>query len=299
MTKKKQLKKLNCLTLSQNISMKRWILLMTASFYCIWLQAQTKMNCCSPTRQFAMLAMNQDFRAAHHAPVPFVFRDARGKMISFATAGGKTAHAYFVKSPVASENYLLVFHEWWGLNDYIKQMCDKLQHDLGNINVIAPDLYDGKVATTSAEAGKYMQAVTDGRARAIIRGALKYAGPGSRIYTIGWCFGGGWSLQASLMADNRAEGCVMYYGLPETNIDTLRTLHCDVLGLFANKDGWITPKVVDTFVSDMKKAGKKLIVHRYDDVHGFANPSNPKHDEAATQNAYGHALQFLKARIKH
>lgn len=278
--------------------MKRAIPLIIAVFYCILSEAQTSMNCCSPTQQFALLASDKNFRAIHQPPLPFVFKNAGGEMIHFATADGKEADAYLVKASSPSQNYLLVFHEWWGLNDYIKQMSDQLQKDLGNINVIALDLYDGKIATTPDEAGKYMQGVSDGRARAIIRGALKYIGSNAKVYTIGWCFGGGWSLQASLMAGQQAAGCVMYYGLPEDNVDKLKKLHCDVLGVFGNKDDWITPKVVDEFVANMKKAGKKLIVHRYDAYHGFANPSGEHHNEPATREAYSYVIRFLKARLQ-
>lgn len=279
--------------------MKSLFLLMAALFYCTLSNAQSSMSCCSPTQRFALFASNMQFIKAHAAPHPFVLKDPTGEMIHFKTHDGRTGDGYFVKSLKPSENYLLVFQEYWGLNDYIKQMCDKLQHDLGgNINVIAPDLYDGKVTSNPQIAGEYMQGVRDSRARAIISGALNLAGKHAKIYTIGWCFGGGWSLQASLMAGDRADGCVMYYGLPEKNINVLKTLHCSVLGIFANEDGWITPQVVDEFVTDMKKAGKTLIVHRYDATHAFANPSNPHHNEADTKNAYAYTLQFLKSRIE-
>jgi carboxymethylenebutenolidase len=71
-----------------------------------------------------------------------------------------------------------------------------------------------------------------------------------------------------------------------------------VLGIFGNKDQWINPTVVNDFVSDMKKAGKKLEVYRYEADHAFANPSNPIYDKPATEDAYKHVYDFLKTRIK-
>lgn len=256
--------------------------------------------CCKPsaTQAFALLAANTRFRMAHEAPLPFVLKHKKGEDITFKTPDGQEGHGYEVKAGRATHNYLFIFHEWWGLNDYIRQMAEKLQVDIGDINVIALDLYDGKVASSPDMAGKYMQGVTDDRAKAIIQGALNYTGGSAKIYTIGWCFGGGWSLQATLMAGRQAAGCVMYYGLPEKDVDKLKALHTEVLGIFANKDGWITPQVVDEFAANMKKAGKKLTVHRYDADHGFANPSSPKHNEAATKEAYAYTLQFLKARLR-
>jgi carboxymethylenebutenolidase len=143
-----------------------------------------------------------------------------------------------------------------------------------------------------------MQEANTARVEMIIKGAITYAGAKAKIYTIGWCFGGGWSLQASLLAGNQAAGCVMYYGMPEKDVDKLTALHADVLGLFANKDQWINPKIVDEFAESMKKAGKKLIVKKYDADHAFANPSNPSFDKDAKTDAYKNAIGFLKERMK-
>lgn len=263
------------------------------------IQAQQKMNCCSPssTELFAQLGSNEKFVKNHVNPLPFNYQSENGRAITFKAADGTDAYGWELKSKTPTHNYLIVVHEWWGLNDYIKQESEKLWNDLGNINVIAVDLFDKKVATTREDAMKYMQALTTDRAVAILKGLIQYAGPDARIYTIGWCFGGGWSLQASLLAGNQAAGCVMYYGMPEKNVDKLKELHADVLGIFGNKDQFINPKVVDEFVSNMEKANKKLIVKRYDADHAFANPSNPQFDKNAREDAYKNVLSFLRSRI--
>lgn len=279
--------------------MKRLILFL-AGVYCIsTIQAQ-KMSCCSPsaTEAFAQLTMDKKFVMSHLEPRPFRYQSENGKPIVFKAADGSEAHGWEIKSKSPSNNYLLVFHEWWGLNDYIKQESEAIWKDLGNVNVIDVDLYDGKIANTREDAVKYVQAVTTERARAIIQGAIAYAGGKAKIFTLGWCFGGGWSLQATLMAANQAAGCIMYYGMPEKNVDRLETLHCDVLGIFANKDQNITPAVVDDFAGNMKKAGKTLILYRYDAVHAFANPSNPGYDKSAREEAYKHSIAYLKERAK-
>ena len=86
--------------------------------------------------------------------------------------------------------------------------------------------------------------------------------------------------------------------MPEQDVNKLKTLHADVLGNFANKDGWINPKVVAKFAADMKAAGKKLELHQYDADHGFANPSNPVYNSDATKDAYARTIAFLKPRLK-
>jgi carboxymethylenebutenolidase len=283
--------------------MKKFLLL-TALLFCgafAFSQTKSKVVCCSnpsATQQFAMLANSPKFVMFHKSPLPLRFQSSIGKAITYKTADGKTAGAYELKAKNPTNNYILVVHEWWGLNDWVKKESEKIYNDLGNVNIVDIDLYDGKVAATSQDAGKYMQSVTDDRAKAIINGAIAYVGPKAHIATIGWCFGGGWSLQTTILAGKQAAGGVMYYGMPEQDVNRLKTLHCDVLGNFANKDKWINPKVVAKFEADMKTAGKKLTVNKYDADHGFANPSNPAYNSDATKDAYGKTIAFLKARLR-
>ena len=100
------------------------------------------------------------------------------------------------------------------------------------------------------------------------------------------------------MAGNQTVACVMYYGMPEENIDRLKALSGEVLFVFAAKDKWINQDVVTKFENNMKTAGKKLAVKKYEADHGFANPSNAIYDKNATEDAYKNSLEFLKARLK-
>ena len=280
--------------------MKKNILLALSALISISSTAQQKMSCCaaSATDAFSQLGSDKKFAMSHNNPLPFSYRSENGKEIIYKASDGTDAYGWEIKSKKPSNNFLFVIHEWWGLNDYIKKESEQLWNDLSNVNVIAIDLYDKKVAANREDAGKYMQAASSDRVQAIIKGALAYAGKNAKIYTIGWCFGGGWSLQASLLAGNQAAGCVMYYGMPEKDVERLKTLHADVLGIFGNKDLWITPKVVNEFAENMKKANKKLIVKRYEADHAFANPSNPSFDKEAKEDAYKNAFAFLNERVK-
>ena len=262
--------------------------------------AQSSMaSCCTKvaTEKFAFFASDVSFVMSHEAPLPFVYHSANGQDITFKAADGTDAHGWMVKASKPTDYYLFVIHEWWGLNDYIKQESEKLGNELG-VNVIAIDLYDKKVATTPDEAGKMVQAVKTDRAVNIIKGAYSYVGNKAKVFTIGWCFGGGWSLQTALLGGNQVAGCVMYYGMPEADVNKLKTLHCDVIGFFGNKDGYITPKIVDEFKVHMKEAGKKLDVYQYDADHAFANPSNPHFDKDATADSHAKAIAFIKERMK-
>ncbi|MBD2715077.1 dienelactone hydrolase family protein [Microvirga sp. STR05] len=264
--------------------------------------AQT-LSCCAKapaanaTEVFAMLATNEDFSGGHDAPLPFTYQGG-GNMIQFKTADGQTGKAFEIKSSKPSDKYLFVIHEWWGLNDYIKQEAARFAQELPGVNVIALDLYDGQVATDADQAGKLMQGVKTERAQVIINGALGYAGPKAQIASIGWCFGGGWSIQTALLAGPKAKACVAYYGMPEKDVAKLKTLNTDVLFVFAKQDKWINQEVVNQFQKDMATAKKGLMVKTYDADHAFANPSNPKYSKAFAEDAHAASVAYLKKNLK-
>lgn len=279
--------------------MKKLITLFVLTLVFTAIKAQTSMNCCTPaaTEKFAVLALEKSFVMEHENPLTFIYNSAKGHDITYKAADGTDAHAWEIKTDKTTNYYLFVIHEWWGLNDYIKQESEKLSNELG-INVIALDLYDNKVATTREDASKYVQTIKTDRALAIIRGAYNYVGANAKVFTLGWCFGGGWSLQTAIEGSKQVVGCVMYYGMPEQDIERLKKLNCDVMGFFANKDGHITPQLVNEFKQNMQKAGKKLIVYQYDADHAFANPSNPIYNKAAADDAYVKEIAFVKERMK-
>ena len=261
-------------------------------------KAQQTTSCCAPdaTETFARQASDPRFIMSHDEPLPLHYVSERGKDVYFKTASGADAHAWESKAVKNTRGWIFVIHEWWGLNDHIKQTAEKLGDELG-VNVLALDLYDGKVATTQEDALKTMQAASKDRIMEIIAAAFAHAGPDARVFTIGWCFGGGWSLQTAIAGGKQVAGCIMYYGQPESDVEKLKKLNCDVIGFFGNLDQWPSPKMVDDFVANMDKAGKNLNVNRYEATHAFANPSNPKFNKEATEDAWKKVIAFVKARL--
>lgn len=258
-------------------------------------------SCCAKpnsTEAFAMLTKDKDFVDTHLEPIPFILENPTGKDITFKTPDGKEGHAYEIKNAKPTNNYVFVIHEWWGLNDYIKKESEKLFSTLGNVNVIAIDLFDHKVATTRDSAAKFMQSVNTDRAQAIIKGVLSYVGSKAKIATIGWCFGGGWSMQSTLAASKQSKACVMYYGMPEEKMERIKTLNAPVLFVWPTKDQWINKDVVSKFETNMKEAKKSLQVLSYDADHAFANPSNPKYSKEFADDAFTKATDFIKEHLK-
>ena len=248
--------------------------------------------------QYRQEASTAEFASWHQDPLPFTLENATGKKIEFSTPDGTNGMAYEIPASAKTNNYLFVIHEWYGLNDFIKEEAETLAKELGNTHVIALDLYDGKVAKGADSAMKYVQAVKNERLENIIKGAIAYAGPNAKIYTIGWCFGGMWSLQASILAGKQGAGGVMYYGRPETNVEKLKMIKGDIIGFFGNKDRSPSPEMVNQFEKDMATAGKTLLPNKYDAGHGFANPSNPSFNKEAKEDAHEKTIAFLKARMK-
>src|SRR5688572_13877817 len=127
-------------------------------------------SCCRHSNQmdFSVLAMDKDFLKAHTEPLPFSYVPATGTMITVNTPGGPAANVFQVKGR-NSDQVILMFHEWWGLNDYIKREAELLSEETG-ATVLAPDLYDGNLADNREVAAKLSAALKPDRAMIIIQG---------------------------------------------------------------------------------------------------------------------------------
>ena len=255
-------------------------------------------NCCEPAQvSMASFAGDPSFIEKHENPLSIDFEPTIGEMISFKTDDGTNANAFLCKASKPSNKYLIVIQEWWGLNDYIKKEAEKYAKDLPNVNVIALDMYDGKVTNKREEAAELMKAFKTERGKTIILGAKTYMGKNAKISTVGWCFGGAWALQTALILGKQVKGCVMYYGMPEKDKDRLKGLKAEVLGIFGSQDKWITGEVVQGFEGTLKELGKKYTIKSFDADHAFANPSNPKYNEKYANEAYTMSLAFIKGKI--
>jgi carboxymethylenebutenolidase len=258
-------------------------------------QTETK-TCCgtSSTEAFAALGQQTVFQDAHPAPAPISNLENDGEMIQFPVPDAEKANAYFVKMP--STQFIFLYHEWWGLNDYIKNEADFWAKTL-NVNVLCPDLYDGQVATDPETAGKLMSGNDRKRSAKIIEAAYLFAGEDAKVQSMGWCFGGGWSLQSALIGLEKTVGCVIYYGMPEENASLLTKLNCDVLGIFATKDAWINKDVVGKFEQNMRIANKKVSVNWFEADHAFANPSGKHYQEKEANAAREIVTLYLKSKL--
>jgi carboxymethylenebutenolidase len=218
-----------------------------------------------------------------------------GTMISMTTPDAGAFKVY-TSGPAASKSAILLIHEWWGLNAHIKGIADQF----GKIGyrAYAVDLYGGQVATDPQTATKYMKAVDPIKALAKLKFALNEINKShSSVGSIGWCFGGGWSLQASLAEPSIVDATVIYYGQLESDSKVLGKLKSPVLGVFAQKDGWITPAMVNDFEKGLNKAGVKNEIKSYDADHAFANPSGKRFMLDPARDAWDTTLRFFKENL--
>ena len=223
----------------------------------------------------------------------------KGKAIELTLLGGKTSSAYVARPKGAPRAGVLMVHEWWGLNDWVKSEADR--YATQGYLVLAVDLYGGTVTEDADEAQKLMSALDEKAATEVeVAGVdwLAQALPGKKIATLGWSMGGGQALNASLASGGKVSATVMYYGLPVTDASLLRKLQGPVLGIWAKRDGWITPEKVTAFDLALNDAGIKHEFRSYDADHAFANPSGGRYNAAAEQDASEATRRFLKSVLK-
>jgi carboxymethylenebutenolidase len=227
-------------------------------------------------------------------PVKVAKAAAALQTVTVQTPSGRSVSASLAVPARKPAGAVMLVHEWWGLNDQIKSVASELANQ-GWV-ALAIDLYGGKVASKPEDAETYMKAVSVEEARETMStwfDWLKAHPDGNgKVATLGWCFGGGMALQASL--DRPTNGTIVYYGNVARTAEELMQLKGPVLGQFASQDQWINPPMVDGFEAAMKKAGKVLEVHRYDANHAFANPTGQNYDAADARKAWDQTVAFLK-----
>ena len=197
---------------------------------------------------------------------------------------------------------VIVIHEWWGLNDWIKEEASKLA-DQGYVT-LAIDLYRGKVATTPEQAHEIMRGVPEDRAKRDLEAAFHYLQSQSnvkknKIGAIGWCMGGGYSLDLALEEPELAAD-VINYGHLATDPAALKKINAPILGLFGAQDQGIPPDDVKKFGEQLDKMGKKADFTIYPDAgHAFENPNNTNgYRPKDAEDAWNKIVRFFASTLK-
>lgn len=197
---------------------------------------------------------------------------------------------------------IIVIHEWWGLNEGVRAMADRIAAE-GYV-VLAVDLFNGQSAVSPADARALMLDVVENPALADenIRQAYDFlanTAEAPKIGSLGWCFGGGWSLNTALLFPTELDASVIYYGQVTDDEERLAPLEVPVLGLFGEDDRGIPVESVRGFEEAMENLRKSYTIEIYPDAaHAFANPSGTNYNREVAEDAWEKTLAFLEQHLR-
>ena len=223
-----------------------------------------------------------------------------GEMVEFPFAGGNTG-GYLSAPRSGAGPGVIVIQEWWGLVDHIKDVCDRFAVE--GFVALAPDLYHGKTAKSPDEAGKLMMALRIDQAEQDLSAAIEYLATldsttSEKVGVVGFCMGGALSLYTATKNPHVGACVVFYGGHPKVKPD-LPNLHAPVLGLYAARDGFVTPDSVHQLESKLKELGKQIEAHIYPGTdHAFFNDTRPEvYNADAADDAWRRTVQFLRKHL--
>jgi len=228
-----------------------------------------------------------------------------GEMVEYAQIDGEMVSGY-ISRPAGVEEPLpavILIHEWWGLNDNIKAMTDKMAAE-GYV-ALAVDLYKGDVAETPDEAMKLVQnaiasspELEDNITQAY--DYLKNETNAPKVASMGWCFGGLWSLNTALLLPTQLDATVIYYGGNiTTDPEKLATLEMPILGIFGELDQNPSVELVREFEQVLQSINKEVEIHIYENAdHAFANSSGYRYNPEAAQDAWEKTTEFLTTHLQ-
>ncbi len=205
---------------------------------------------------------------------------------------------YLAKPVTGDYPGIVMIHEWWGLNDNIRDMADILASH--GYTVLAVDLYGGKTTITSDEARTLVSSVDQNRSISNMKAAMQYlrSQGSAHIASLGWCFGGGQSMQLALSGE-QLDATVIYYGNLVTDPAALEKIKWPVLGIFGMEDTSIPVSVVNNFSSSLNNLSIKNEIYVYPEAgHAFANPSGNNFAVNETLDSWNRTISFLDMNLK-
>lgn len=221
-----------------------------------------------------------------------------GEMVRFQSNGKETPG--YLAQPKTKGPGIVVIQEWWGLVPHIKDVAERFAAE--GFLALAPDLYHGQSTTSPDEAGKLMMSLRMDEAEKDLRGAVQYLrnNPNSsgKVGTAGFCMGGALSLFAACK-NSEVGACVVYYGGHPNVKPDLGNLKAPMLGLYAEKDAFVTIESVRGLEKELKRLGKRAEIHIYPNVdHAFFNNERPQvYNEAAARDSWRRTIDFFRREL--
>lgn len=207
----------------------------------------------------------------------------------------------YLAKPAENGEYpgVVMIHEWWGLTDYIRTMARKLAAE--GYLVLAVDLYEGEVATTPERARELVSLLDQEQALNNMKSAVTYLRVQegvTKIASLGWCFGGGQSMQLAI-SGQILDATIIYYGTIVPDESQLSIIRWPVLGVFGDQDVVIPVSQVQEFEVILNTLGIENEIYMYPGVaHAFANPSGANYAPEETEDAWEKTISFLNKHLK-
>lgn len=243
-----------------------------------------------------------DSSGAAPAPGAAEPREVISENMPYAEIEDTLVYGYFVAPSDMFEPLpaIIMIHEWWGLNDEMRARAERLAAQ-GYI-VLAIDLFGGKTTASVAEARVLMLEVAENpeAANENIRSAFEFVSRigAPTVATVGWRFGGTWSLNAAMLLPDDLDATVIYYAQVTDDEDKLRPITAPVLGLFAEDDISVKTASIEAFQNTLRRLRKEHKVQFYAGVRqGFASESGANYDAASAEHAWNLTLDFLRAHL--
>lgn len=218
--------------------------------------------------------------------------------ITFTRPDGKEAPGYVYPTESGVAPCVVLIQEWWGVNDQIRSVAHRLTE--AGYSVLIPDLYRGKLASSSDEASHLMtnlnfpDAVQQDLVGAVDL-ALKHH---SKVGIMGFCMGGALTIAAAVHIP-RLSAAVCFYGVPPAMFFDPSTIRIPLQCHFAKQDDWCTPTVVDDLERKLIAGKVPHELHRYDAQHAFFNESRPEvHDADTAALAWQRSIIFLGTNLR-
>ena len=228
-----------------------------------------------------------------------------GSMVTYQRPDGQLATGYLVQPAAgASAPAIVVIQEWWGLNDQIKQVAERLAQ--AGYQALVPDLYKGKLALEENEANHLMSALDFGDAASQdIRGAtqhLKTLGA-AKVGVTGFCMGGALTLLSSVFVPE-VDAAAVWYGYPPAEFVDASKIKVPLMGSWAIHDEVFPIGGVDALEKKLIEAGVTYAFDRYQAKHAFANEEADtkelaylKYDADAAAKAWDKTLAFFRMNL--
>lgn len=196
---------------------------------------------------------------------------------------------------------IIVIHDWWGLNQEMRDIAEQLAAE-GYI-VLGVDLFRGQTAKALGKARELETEVVENPTLAVdnLRQAVDFirnTAGAPRVATVGFGFGGGWSLNAAIEMPGELDASVSYYGQVVSDRDKLTPVTAPILGLYAEGDRAVPADSVREFQSTMDALEKDVDIQMYGDARrGFADRLSDNYDADVAAEAWNHVLQFLDTHV--